>query len=365
MPVLWRYLLRNYIQVFFLCVAGFISVLLVTRFQDIARFAATGASQLYILKFIGFQIPFILPLAIPISCLIAAILLFQNLSRSHELTALRVSGLGLKPIIFPLLVVGCLLTVLNFAIVSEIAPKCRSLSKSLAYQMTAINPLCLLQKQTLIKLKNTYVDMKVLKSGKYAEDVAFIMRNSSNDRLGLMLAKKLSLKDSELTGTGVTFISSIDPKKSDCYDHLVIENQSKMQTGAAELAQYLRKSDWNVNYDYLNLRMLQAKYVVEKGKGAKFNSRAWQELARRISLGLAAFTFTLVGIAFGMEISRVHKLKKIMWAVGLTAFYLIAFVGAKSMKHNWLPSTILFLAPHPIILFFCLRSFKQIAKGAE
>jgi len=365
MPILWRYLLRNYIRVFLLCVTGFISILLVTRFRDIARFAATGAPKLYILKFIGYQVPFILPFAIPISCLIAAILLFQNMSRCHELTALRVSGLGLRPILFPLLISGGFLAILNFTIVSEVAPRCHSLSKGLAYQMTAINPLCLLQKQTLIKLKNAYVDMKVLKSGKYAEDVIFIMRNSTNGRLGLMLAKKLSLKDTELTGSDVTFISSIDPKKSNCYDHLVIENQSKMQTGAAQLVQYLRKSDWNVNYDYLNLRTLQAKYAVEKGLGEKFNSRALQELAKRISLGLAAFTFTLVGIAFGIEISRVQKLRKLLWAIGLLAFYLIAFVAAKSMKHNWLPSIILFLAPHPIVLFFCLRNLGQITRGTE
>jgi len=363
MPLLWRYLLRNYLKVFVLCVAGFISVLLVTRFQNIARFAATGASKLYVLKFIIFQVPFILPLAIPISCLIAALLLFQKMSRSHELTALRVAGLGIFSITYPLILCGAVITMLNFTIVSEVSPRCRALTKSLAYQMTAVNPLSLLQKETLIKLKNTYIDMKVLKSGKFAEDVFFIMRNISNQRLSMMLAQKLSLHEEKLMGTNVTFISTIDPKDSDCFDHLVIENQAEMQTRADHLSQYLRSSDWNFSYDYLNLRMLQAKHAIEESKS--LDTYVIPEIARRASLGLAAFTFTLVGIAFGMEISRELKLKKMFFALSLMAFYLICFIAGKSIKHNWLPSTLFYLIPHLIILFFCFFSFKQVARGSE
>lgn len=365
MPTLWRYTLRNYLQVLLLCVAGFISVLLVTRFQTIARFAATGASKLFVLKFVLFQIPFILPLAIPISCLIASLLFFQRLSRTHELTALRSAGLGILPIAYPILACGALIAVANFAIVSEIAPRCRAYSKSLAYQMTAINPLCLLQKDTLIKLKDSYVDMKVLKSGKYAKDVIFIMRNQSNERLGMTIAKKVFIENETLSGRDVTFISTIDPKKSECFDHLVIENQEEMETRANELAQYLRSSDWNINYDYLNLRMVQAKYAKEKGKGTKLNHKALQEVARRSSVGLAAFTLSLIGVAFGMELSRGKKVKGTLWAVGLAALYLVCFVAGKSIRHDITMSILFFILPHPVIVYFCARAFKRVSRGAE
>src|SRR5690606_32018798 len=140
-PRLWKYLLKRYLQVFFLSLTGFISILLVTRFQHIARFASMGTSPWVLLKFISYQIPFILPLAIPISCLISALLLFQSLSRSHELTALRVAGLGIFPIAFPLFILSLFIAMGNFTLASELAPKCKNLSKSLAYQMTALNPL--------------------------------------------------------------------------------------------------------------------------------------------------------------------------------------------------------------------------------
>lgn len=365
MPLLWRYLLRNYLQIFFLGVTGFIAILLVTRFQTIARFAASGASLLMVAQFILYQIPFVLPIAIPVSCLLAGLILFQRLSRSHELTALRVAGIGLRPLLCPLLFAGALLSVANFTIISEMSPKCRALSKGLIYRMTAVNPLCLLQKETLVKLKNTYADLNVLKSGSHAEDVIFITRNLSNQRLGVMIGKKLALSGEKIVGKDVTFISSIDSKKEDAFDHLLLEHQSEMETVSDQLTQFLRSSDMNLNYDYLGMRMIQAKNRLEKEGQSLFHPKAWEEIAKRLSLGLAAFTFTLLGIAQGMEISRTHSKKGVLWASGLGAFYLIAFVAAKSIKHNWMATTLCYLSPHLILLFFSLFAFRQIAKGSE
>lgn len=363
MPILWRYLLRNYLQVQALCISGFISILLVTRFQTIARFAATGSSSLHTLKFIALQIPFILPLAIPVSCLISSLILFQRMSRTQELTSLRASGMGLLPIAFPVLLSGLFMALLNFSIVSELAPKSRSLSKGLIYQMTAVNPLSLLQKDTLIKLKNTYVDMKVLRSGKYARDVCFIMPSYSNQRLGMMLAKKLSLEEEQMIGKDVTFISSIDPKTPDCFDHLVIENQGEMETGASQLAKYLKSNEWNIGYEALNLRMVQAKHRFEKPHMGSKDPKAMQEICRRVSLGLAAFCFTVIGIAFGIENSRNQKLSSILWSASLLVFYLISFVAAKSMKHSWGLCVTLYLMPHPILLLLSWHRLKKIRHG--
>ena len=130
MPLLWRYLLRGFFQTFVLSVSGFVGILLVTRFQNIARFASTGASFPLVIKFVLTQIPRILPLAIPISCLISSFLLFRRLSRSHELTALRVAGLSFITMCFPLILAGAVISLLNFTIVSEISPRCLSHSKT-------------------------------------------------------------------------------------------------------------------------------------------------------------------------------------------------------------------------------------------
>src|SRR3569832_1685770 len=94
MPILWRFLLKSYFQVFLLCMTSFIAALFVMRFKDIAEFATLNSDALSIFLFSLYQLPYVLPLAIPISCVIASMLLFQKLSHYQELTALRAAGVS-------------------------------------------------------------------------------------------------------------------------------------------------------------------------------------------------------------------------------------------------------------------------------
>jgi lipopolysaccharide export system permease protein len=367
MPIIWRYLLRSFFQVLTLSVSSFIAILLVLRFQEIARFASSGTAKLKVFLFALLQIPYILPIAIPISCLITAMLLFQRLSKTHELTAFRTCGLGLKPITTPLIYAGLFLSLFNWTISCEIAPRCRALSKELIYQTAAANPLFLLQKESLVKLKNAYIDMRVLKSGKYAEDLIFATKNTTNNRLTLMIAKELTLRGDLLKGEQVTLISSVDPKKEHGFDHLVIENQAVMDTKASNLSQHTQAADWNGSYEYQPLRAILAREAVEKKHETIFSigRSAQLELSRRLSISLAAFTFTLIGVAFGMQIGRHRSRKGIFWAIALASCYLICFVIAKSLRHNPVLSSWIFLAPHPLIILISLRSLKSINRGVE
>src|SRR5690606_38884406 len=125
MPILWRYALHSYLKVFLLSISTFIAVLLIARFKEIARFTAVTGDFSKTGLFILYQIPSILPIAIPISALITSLSLFQRLSRTHELTALRASGLSLFSLITPLLLCSSLLSILNFSICAEISPSCK------------------------------------------------------------------------------------------------------------------------------------------------------------------------------------------------------------------------------------------------
>jgi lipopolysaccharide export system permease protein len=363
-PIIWRYLLRSYFQVLLLCISAFVSVLIVLRFQEIARFATSGAPKIKVVLFALLQIPYILPLAIPVSCLIAAILLFQRLSHTQELTALRTCGFKLSTITAPLFFAGFFLTLLNFTIASEITPLSRSLGKQLIFEIAAANPLFLFQKESLIKLKGTYYDIGTLKEGKYAKDVILVVNNTSSGRMTLMSAKELALEGELLKGNKVAFISSVDPKKSEGFDHLVIENQTEMNTKASNLSQFLQTMDWKGSYDHLPLRMLLAHDSLKK-EGSFLSKGAHREICRRVSISLAAFTFTMIGVTFGMQIGRNRSKKGIFCAIGLAAFFLICFISARSFRSDPLISTLIYLLPHALILLVCLNWLKSIRRGIE
>ena len=146
-----------------------------------------------------------------------------------------------------------------------------------------------------------------------------------NDHLAVLAAKQLTVKGDLLKGSEVTILSSID-SKTQGYDHLVIENQAEMDTQAANLSQFIQTADWMTSYDYMPLRMILAKDIFHKGRF--FLSKSGQmEISRRISISLAAFTFTLIGISFGMQISRNRSKKGIVCALLLSSFFLICFLA--------------------------------------
>ena len=363
MPRIWRYLLRSYFQVFLLCMTSFIAALFVMRFKEIAEFATLNSDGFFIFLFSLYQLPFVLPVAIPVSCVIASMLLFQKMSHHHELTALRAAGIGVKTLLYPLFLAGLFLSVINFTVVAEIGPRCRFLAKELSYQMTANNPFYIFNKITDGKLTNAYVEIRTLRGGQKAKDVLLILNNKQQERLGLMTAQELSIEGTELKGKGVSVISSADSTLPDHFDHLVIENQETMSTKAASLSNLLHDAKWHLRPEYLNFKELLLRLSLAQKKFWT-NTHAL-EIARRLSLAFTPLFLTLLGSAFGMEIGRQRTRKGIFWAVALTAFYLTAFIGAKSMKHFPIAAWILYFIPFAVIGGFSWRSLKRVSRGLE
>jgi lipopolysaccharide export system permease protein len=363
MPILWRYLLKAYFQIFSLCVSGVIAVLFVIRFKDIADFATLNSDLGSILLFSLYQIPYILPNAIPISCVIASMLLLQRMSQTNELTALRAAGLNLQTILYPLLMASCAVTLLNLTVVAEVAPRCKLLSKELSYKMTAANPFYIISKISDGKMVNAYIDMRALRGGKKAKDVLLIMNNRSNERLGIMTAKELLVEGEMLAGKDVTIVSSLDSKNRNSFDHLVIENQTTMETQASNLSTLLRENRLSMGVDYLPLRMVLAK-ITAKSKNI-FSDSIGLEVGRRLSISLAPLIFTLMGAALGMEVGREHTRKGIIWAASLCALFLLCYMGGKTFKHTPIAAWAVYFISYPLILWLSLRSLKRFSHGVE
>lgn len=358
-PILWRYLLSSYLKIFSLSVSSFIAVLLVSRFKDIARFTALSGDWPKTALFALYQIPLILPLAIPISALIASLLLFQRLSKSYELTAWRASGISLSTLLTPLLTCSLFFSLVNFSLCASLSPYCRRETKALLYRETSNNPLILLQRQNLIKIKNAYLTMKIKQEGKAAEDLLLIAHNESNQKLTFLFAKELKLSKGKLLGHDVAIISHLPSEKQDTFDPLIIENQASMSTAAPILSTILKKNRPRLDMSALSLKMLNIK-LLEPGKKA-LSARI--EQLRRITLALAAFSFTLLGATFGYEKNRNPSKKGLFITLTLMLVWLSCYFLGKELKCHPLLASLTFLAPHLLIWFFSVFKLRQISRG--
>jgi len=360
---------------------SFIAVLLTTRLQEIADFAAIGAQGQFVFWFTLYQIPYILPLAIPISCLISAILLVSRLSTTYELTALRASGMTLKNMMTPILLAAACVSLFNFYVASELATSSHLKSRVLEQELRSINPLLLLENRQLIKYKGIYVNsLGPTRVGESASDLVIALANKKNNRISLMFAKNIRLESLNLIGDKVTLVNSLGVNERDLPDHLFIENMNNITTSSKDFLQMLKgNGEARIKTDYLKLSLLLLRSEEDlKGlnktdpKDLELVSfyqkrivRNFTEILRRIDLGVAPLTFTLMGIAFGITISRRSSHRGILWVLCLSTLFMFSYFAGKGMDHRLLPSALLFLGPHLLIVAASLRTLNKVSKGIE
>lgn len=363
MPLLWRMLIKDFLKVFFLIILVFVSILLVSRSAEIARFASLGTPPLTITLFTVYQIPYILPIAIPISAIISAFILTQKMSQQSELTALRSMGIPPSEIALPLYLIGTCLSLCNVFITSEITPYTRMLSKELIYNSTTINPLILLQKDKLLKLKNSYVNMQSLTAARKAQDVLFAMYDPDEKRLKLISANQLTLLDDKLVAKNLSFITTMESKRPEEFDHLVIENDEEVVFDRDIFSHLVQSHSWTLNHEYLTLKNLFISLKFDNFPSIGAKRRTQFEVIRRMFLSLAPITFTVLGVSFGFYVGRYRRKRGIVYACTLASFTLICFLVGRSFQSSTYVALVLFLFPHPICITLAILHQKRMSRG--
>jgi lipopolysaccharide export system permease protein len=355
MPKLWSYLIKKFFTHFAFTFIGIIIFLIVIRFSSIAGFATSGTDLSLIFKFIGFLIPYVIPLAIPISVLNATLLISRKLSLEKQFTALRSGGLSLKKIFTPLIIVFSFLTVLNFFNTGTLAPYSKLKSKTLIYETTVKHPLFITQKACPLKIKSLYTDVGKMSSKDCAQDLIVAFKNKKNQRLSLMVADKLFVKKENLSGKNIGIISSLKSKNTDLQDDLVIENEAFMTTSTHVIDVLLNKKEAQDGVDYLDF------FQLIKNWNTKNYYKS--ELYKRLNLSLAPLTFGILGLCFGLNISRKSSSLSLAIAIGLATLFMVTNISSKSYRSQPELCMILYLASHLIVIFASFIKLKRIEKG--
>lgn len=381
MPLLWRYLLGNYFKTFGLCVAAFIAILLTLRMEEIAYFATLGPESFLIVWFILQQIPYILPIALPVAALISALLLVQQLSGSRELTALRACGFSLREIFAPILIAALFLSMMSFYIVSELSTVSHLNAGQLKNQLRSVNPLFLLQNKHVMQMKGFYFDtLGPSRVGDFAQDILFLSPNRKSNRLNMLVAKHLQASPEQFSGKNVTLLTSQIAQEGQEKENLFVENMQDSTTSIEDFSQMLEKKIWSINNDHLKLPLLLVRldearetWRAAKNSGNKEETKqavhvlngCCTEILRRTSAAIALISFTLLGLAFGINISRRQSNRGVLIVVLLGSLFLIAFFAAKSFDYALISSGVLYLLPHVIILMASMWTLQRTAKGIE
>src|ERR1700719_3930353 len=123
MRLLDRYVIRNFLQVYFYCIAGFISIWLIFDVSDnISTFIDLHLGFLLTLRYYASQVPQILIILLPVSLLLALLFALGRMSRANEIVSMLTAGVSVPRVIWPLVAIGLLTVGATMALNYSLAP---------------------------------------------------------------------------------------------------------------------------------------------------------------------------------------------------------------------------------------------------
>lgn len=362
LPTLWKYIFIEFYKLFFAILFYFVSIILVLKLQDIAHFITMRSSIREIFFFSLYQIPYILPFAIPLSCLLAAFLLFYRLSISHEVIALQISGISIEAIQIPFIWIGLLIFLINIFINFEVTPSSRARSKSMVKNIVQSNPFLILQKKQYIGQKKHFLRSNYGKNANHLEHFFFFGKTPQNQLYGIF-ADSMMINGKNLEAGDVATITNTSRNLSNEFPALYLENQKKASIPISQFSSLFRKGLEPIAQEDLSTKMIITKIVANNKTNKKFVIRGLLEIIRRFSFSFSSFTLLLTGISNGLQTSSIKKSFTIIMCFLLTSFMFCCFLIGKSFERYPLYAYYFYIIPHIFIIisyFYKKKNFTAV-----
>src|SRR6058998_3407011 len=123
MRLLDRYVIRNFLQIYFYCIAGFISIWLIFDVSDnISTFIDQHVGLRLVIRYYATQLPQVLIILLPVSLLLSLLFALGRMSRANEIVSMLTAGVSLPRVLRPLIGMGLLTVAASMALNYSLAP---------------------------------------------------------------------------------------------------------------------------------------------------------------------------------------------------------------------------------------------------
>ncbi|MBL8977791.1 MAG: LptF/LptG family permease [Gemmatimonadetes bacterium] len=150
MRLLDRYLVRQFISPLVFAFLAMTSIMLLN--QVARRFGALvgkGLPWSVIGEVFLLCLPFIIAMTLPMAVLVAMLYTFSHLAADSEITAMRASGLSVGQLVRPMVLVGVLITAVNFWFTDQVLPESNARLRNLLINIQRKKPTLELREQVI------------------------------------------------------------------------------------------------------------------------------------------------------------------------------------------------------------------------
>jgi lipopolysaccharide export system permease protein len=349
MPVGWRTsgrsfaavtLIHNYIyRELLLLTAAIVCVLTfmflaVDVFKMINKILYTDLSLWLTVKFVLLLIPPTLTLTIPTSMLTAVLIVFGRMSSDRELLAIKASGVGLAPIVAPVIIIAAFCSLLNFWLVAKVQPKCYEDLSDMMHEIVTNNPQSLFTPQIVLdKIPGVriYFEKKV---NNELEHVFIWQLDDQNHLVNTLRADRADVSlDMEHQVLLITLFNERGERYPDVHDLTKVEPGVSALQGSLSisLSSFYEKAHKQLSW----MTLPEIEQVIEAMQGAPTGELATPyltEFQARISFALACLTFVIVGMPLAIQTQRRETSIGILLTIGIVMVYWLLVTLGKALK---------------------------------
>lgn len=347
---LQRYLIKECATPFFLSYAVATFMFLVRQLRDEAdKFVEVGAQLSDVAKIVLLSVPLVSVYVLPIAVLLGVVFGVARLSKDTEMVALRASGIPLKQLAPPMLVLGALLSVLCFGVVEGFGPSATVRAKRVLSGALLRNPAALAN------------------PGQWMEFGGMRMKVESGDReTGAMEGVEIILLEEDQPTIVVNAARGAFEKGADGIPVLKLWDVETHQQGRSAVT-WLKSSALPLDFtggsvieqlsgggrvgkpEEMRIRELVRALSVESLRAKKRN-KLRNELGERCSLPFACFFFVLIGLPIAGRNVRAGRSYGLALAfLTIIVYYMLLMFGQTLVERewvnpilaNWLPNVVL------------------------
>ncbi len=313
-------------------------VMLSAHFFRAFDLLARGVSPLLLGKMLLYLLPDVLRFALPLSMLVASVLVFSRMSADNEVCALKASGVSLWQIISPCLILSGLLSIVCCFLSMSLAPGGRYLARQLQWEALTSSPLALLEPGNVSKLSDRSSVLIGRKQGNVLYDLQFF----ETDPEGLKLR--------DITARRGVIVNDAEKRSLELVlkDFTLSEYLFGQLAKPGEVLPFLRSETMTIPLEYgavqerkplkRKLKMMSAKMLfadmgLAEDEGESL-SEHWVELHYRLVLSMSPFAFMILGIPFGIRNKRSESSSGLLVCVLLALFFYGFLLLGKSLKEQ-------------------------------
>ena len=330
MKIIRLYILRESIFPFILSLAILTCVFLLGNLIQLANLVINkGVSLSTIGRVFILYVPVLLGYTLPIACLVSAIITFSRFSADNEILALRASGIHLGRLLFPLFVLGIIISLLAVFLNERIIPYAHHEQRKLLKNLGVKNPAALLEAGMFIHS----FDNQILFIHKIDGNKLFnitIYQPQTEGRPRTIIAKRGEF--TPVPGEDQIKLKLIDGTS----DEPNLENSRnfyKLNFDTYFLTLDLSKSDKNIEKKPKSMTFKELETEINKLQRLFIDtSRLETEYLRKITWSFSSLFFIFLGFPIAVITHRREKSANIVLAILCAAFYYLLSLGCEALS---------------------------------